>query len=163
MEDLQKRTGIILGLVKDQGLTIRGLEKDLGYSSGALRLRDGKMSGSVLDKAERYFGLSGVVVSDLPAGDHELVRKWGNRRPYFGDGLPRFRDIYDVKGENRLQDNGLWKRYRDWAYIGQWDAIKHKKGELTLKKGWGSTGELGEDTTGEYVLLENGVKVYDFG
>ena len=65
--------------------------------------------------------------------------------------------ISKVKGEDNLQNNGLWKRYDDWAFIGT-DKSKTRR----IKSGWEGTGELHVDTTGEYTLLENGVKLYRF-
>lgn len=150
--DLTDRTNKVLGLIKDQGKSIRSLEKELGYSNGAFKVRDGKMSSRALNKLEEYFGLVEAQREEvLPAGDHEEIRRWGNGRPGFRDHVPRFRDVYEVEG---CQNNGLWKRYHDWC------TYKDKEGKRVPRKGWEVLTEKKEDSTGEYYLAKNGVKIY---
>ena len=155
---MEERTRVILGLIEDNGFTISGLEKELGYSNGAFKVRDGHFSKKVLDVLEVYFEIvksDKVLEEGLPDGDEKLIRRWGNNRVPWTDGVYRFRDVYVIKGDENFQDNGLWKRYDDWGYIGT-----NRSRERTLKKGWSSTGNILEDSFGEYIMLENGIKLY---
>ena len=110
---------------------------------------------SVKEKVEEL-GKTNVVVPvvEIPGeerGVHHLKHAYGNYKPQFKDGVARFRDVYQVKGETQLQQNGLWKRYTIYAYNGD-----------KLKKGWEGTGEVFVDDLGECIMLENGIKLYSF-
>ena len=155
---MKTRTQQLVELINDSGLSIREVERELGKSKGYLRMRDEEFSKNAVQLLERYFNRElDPKPSGIEPGDHELIRRWGNKKPTFNDGEYRFRDVYEVKGEDNLQNNGLWKRYDDWAFIGT-DKSKIRR----IKSGWEGTGELHVDTTGEYTLLENGVKLYRF-
>ena len=141
--------------------SLREVERALEMPEKSLKFKDGlppkKWAEFVEDYLKAEFNYPEGVVEVW-----EMKRRWGNYKPSYKDGHARFRDVYEVKGDDNIQNNGLWKRFNDWAYIGIFTKEKYKRGEMKIKNGWASTGEIDTDDLGEFVILENGIKVYNF-
>lgn len=141
--------------IKVNGISTTEIEEDLGLPNRSIQLHRGipkKYYNQVLELMKKY-GFEADPTAEVDSQEGPVKKKIYNegRVPDWHDGIWRFRD----------PENGLWKRYKDWCVT---KTTEDGKILEKTKKGFEFvTGEALTDKIGQYMICENGCKVYLFG